>query len=158
MTELWFYHLERASAEDALPPLLTKTLERRWRALVRLGGPERLEALDHYLWTFREDAFLPHGATHAPHAEHQPILLTTDSRNANAADVLFLVDDAPFPELGEGGGGFERCVLLFNGAEAETLARARDHWKAAKAAGQVRLEGKNYVVQDGDIINFRFSV
>jgi GTP-binding protein YchF len=30
--------------------------------------------------------------------------------------------------------------------------------KAVKAAGKIRIEGKNYVVQDGDIINFRFNV
>ena len=27
-----------------------------------------------------------------------------------------------------------------------------------KAAGKFRQEGKNYVVQDGDIINFKFNV
>jgi ribosome-binding ATPase len=30
--------------------------------------------------------------------------------------------------------------------------------KAVKAAGKFRLEGKEYVVRDGDIINFRFNV
>jgi GTP-binding protein YchF len=30
--------------------------------------------------------------------------------------------------------------------------------KAVRAAGKIRIEGKNYVVQDGDIINFRFNV
>jgi len=30
--------------------------------------------------------------------------------------------------------------------------------KALKAAGKIRLEGKEYVVADGDIINFRFNV
>ena len=30
--------------------------------------------------------------------------------------------------------------------------------KAAKAAGKYRLEGKNYVVKDGDVILFRFNV
>ena len=30
--------------------------------------------------------------------------------------------------------------------------------KAVKAAGRVRLEGKDYIVQDGDFINFRFNV
>jgi len=39
----------------------------------------------------------------------------------------------------------------------EDLAKAGDI-KAAKAAGAVRLEGKSYVVQDGDVINFRFNV
>jgi len=30
--------------------------------------------------------------------------------------------------------------------------------KALKAAGKTRLEGKDYIVQDGDLINFRFNV
>lgn len=49
--------------------------------------------------------------------------------------------------------GFIRAeTVAFN-----DLAAAGD-MKAAKAAGKVRLEGKTYVVQDGDIINFRFNV
>jgi len=30
--------------------------------------------------------------------------------------------------------------------------------KAVKAASKIRLEGKDYIVRDGDIINFRFNV
>ncbi len=45
---------------------------------------------------------------------------------------------------------------------AETVAfedlRAAGDMKAAKSAGKVRLEPKGYVVQDGDVINFRFNV
>jgi GTP-binding protein YchF len=45
---------------------------------------------------------------------------------------------------------------------AETVSyedlRAAGDMKGARAAGNVRLEGKTYVVQDGDIINFRFNV
>ncbi len=45
---------------------------------------------------------------------------------------------------------------------AETFAfeNLKEHGdeKALKAAGKIRLEGKDYVVQDGDIINFRFNV
>jgi len=29
---------------------------------------------------------------------------------------------------------------------------------AAKEAGKVRLEGKEYIVKDGDVIHFRFNV
>jgi ribosome-binding ATPase YchF (GTP1/OBG family) len=29
---------------------------------------------------------------------------------------------------------------------------------AAKAAGKVRIEGKDYVMQDGDVVEFRFNV
>ena len=45
---------------------------------------------------------------------------------------------------------------------AETVAfddyQTAGDMKGAKAAGKVRLEGKTYVVQDGDIINYRFNV
>ena len=45
---------------------------------------------------------------------------------------------------------------------AETVAfadlEAAGDMKAARAAGHVRLEGKQYVVQDGDLILFRFNV
>ena len=29
---------------------------------------------------------------------------------------------------------------------------------AAKAAGKVRIEGKEYVMHDGDVVEFRFNV
>ena len=29
---------------------------------------------------------------------------------------------------------------------------------AAKAVGKVRMEGKDYVMQDGDVVEFRFNV
>jgi ribosome-binding ATPase YchF (GTP1/OBG family) len=35
---------------------------------------------------------------------------------------------------------------------------AAGSWNAAKAAGDVRVEGKDYVVADGDVIRIRFSV
>jgi ribosome-binding ATPase YchF (GTP1/OBG family) len=30
--------------------------------------------------------------------------------------------------------------------------------QAARAAGRVRMEGKDYVMQDGDVVEFRFNV
>jgi GTP-binding protein YchF len=45
---------------------------------------------------------------------------------------------------------------------AETMAfddlKTMGSEKAVKAAGKIRLEGKDYIVKDGDIINFRFNV
>jgi GTP-binding protein YchF len=45
-------------------------------------------------------------------------------------------------------------------AETFSYDELREHGseKALKAAGRIRLEGKEYIVQDGDIINFRFNV
>jgi GTP-binding protein YchF len=38
------------------------------------------------------------------------------------------------------------------------MMRQHGSWNGAKDKGQVRLEGKEYKVQDGDCINFRFNV
>jgi len=45
-------------------------------------------------------------------------------------------------------------------AETFSFEELKEHGdeKTLKAAGKIRLEGKDYVVQDGDIINFRFNV
>ncbi len=45
-------------------------------------------------------------------------------------------------------------------AEVLSFDAFKEHggFKEAKGVGQVRLEGKEYIVQDGDIINFRFNV
>ena len=94
MTEVWFYHLQRETLENALPPLLQKTLERGWRAVVRAGGQERVDALDAHLWTFRADAVLPHGRAADGFAPRQPIYLTAGAEMPNGPHALFLVDGA----------------------------------------------------------------
>jgi DNA polymerase III subunit chi len=130
-TEVWFYHLERTGLEQALPERLEKTLQRGWKALVRVREPERLQHLDGWLWTYRDDSFLPHARDDEAGAARQPILLTTGFENANDADALFLVDGAEPGELA----GYARCVVLFDGADEAQLAVARAQWSAVKATG-----------------------
>ena len=131
MTEVWFYHLERTGLEQALPELLEKTLARGWKALVRTREPRRVEHLDGWLWSYRDDSFLPHGTAEEPEAARQPILLTTGPENPNGAEALFLVDGAEPGDLA----GYVRCVVLFDGRDEEALAQARVQWSAMKATG-----------------------
>lgn len=129
--EVWFYHLERSSLDQVLPELLERTLARGWRALVRTGEPQRVDHLDGWLWTYREDSFLPHGPADEPLAERQPILITTAQENRNAAQALFLIDGAEPGDISP----FERCIVLFDGRDDSALASARRRWSAFKAAG-----------------------
>ena len=131
MPEVLFYHLQRQPLESVLPLLLEKTLERGWKAVVRVGSPERLAQLDEVLWTYREDSFLPHGTTADGAPETQPILLTTEEDNPNGAQVRVLVDNAPSPDLAP----YARALVLFDGRNDEALAYERERWKVLKAAG-----------------------
>lgn len=132
MTEILFYHLERASLETVLPGLLEKTLDRGWKAVVRTGSRERVEALDGHLWAYRDDSFLPHGAGKSD-GERQPVWLTDGEDVPNAADVLFLVDGAQTQASALG--AFTRCVTIFDGGDAEAVTAARAFWSSAKASG-----------------------
>ncbi len=129
--EVWFYHLERTALDQALPDLLERTLGKGWKALVRTISPERVEHLDAWLWSYRDDSFLAHGLASEPDAERQPILISRELSNPNKADALFLIDDAEPGELE----GFTRCMVLFDGRDEAALAKARARWKTMKASG-----------------------
>ena len=132
MTEMLFYHLKGQKLEQVLPPLLQKSLERGWRVVVQASSDERVEALDAHLWTWRDDAFLPHGTARDPQAAEQPIVLTANTDNPNAAAVRFLVDGV---NSAANAANYERVVLLFDGDDPEAVEMARTRWREAKAAG-----------------------
>ena len=93
-TEVNFYHLTKSSLEDALPRLLLKTLQAGERAVVLLGSPERVDALNTHLWTYDPNGFLPHGSARDGEAERQPVWLTHLDENPNGAGFLFVADRA----------------------------------------------------------------
>lgn len=131
MTEILFYHLERQGLAEVLPPLLEKCLERGWRAVVQVGEEERRDELNTLLWTYRDDAFLPHGAPGDGNADRQPVWLTCADDNPNAAEVRFLAEGAETADLG----GYHRVVYLFDGRDSDAVAAARARWSRAKEAG-----------------------
>ena len=134
MTEILFYHLEARPLEAVLPLLLEKSLERGWRCVVEVGSTERLDVLDAHLWTYRDDAFLPHGKAGGDETDaHQPVILATDTANPNAASVRFFVDGA-VPRNGE---DYQRLVFLFSGHDPDALAAARVAWKALRDGNEV---------------------
>jgi len=134
MADMLFYHLERDPLDRVLPSLLEKSLARGWRCLVRVGTQDRCDALDTWLWTYREDSFLPHACDDDPGprgAQRQPILLTVTQTNANAANVCFVVDGADIRDVGD----YERIVYMFDGGNDAAVKTARETWKWAKSTG-----------------------
>lgn len=94
MAEVLFYHLTNGPLEASLPAMLERSLQRGWRVIVRCGSQAGVAMLDGMLWTYRDDSFLPHGTSAAPHPDRQPIYLTLGDENPNQASVLMLVDGA----------------------------------------------------------------
>jgi DNA polymerase-3 subunit chi len=126
MSEVLFYHLEGQPLERVLPALLEKTVERGWRAVVETSSRERATAIDAMLWSYRDDSFLPHGIAGEDTDPEQPVLITMDGGNANAANVRFFVDRA----VPQSGAGYDRIVYLFSGHDPDAVSEARIAWKA----------------------------
>lgn len=143
MAEVLFYHLTTTPLEQTLPEMLERALARGWRVILRCGSDAGLAAIDSMLWSWRADAFLPHGSAAIGHAERQPVYLTRGDENPNQANVLMLVDGgrARPAEMAD----FDRSCVIFDGADPRALDAARADWRAVTAAG---LPAK-YWAQDG---------
>lgn len=131
MGEIWFYHLQRRSLEQALPPLLEKVLQAGRRAVVMLGSEERVEAINTLLWTYDDRGFLPHGSVRDGFPAEQPVWLTTQDENPNGSDVLVLADGAVSAKTAE----YARCLELLDGNDPAAVAAARLRWKCYAEAG-----------------------
>ena len=129
MTEVLFYHLERARSDELLPELLQKTLERGWRAVVQCAGPERLDGISHAIWAWRDEAFIAHGSASDGHADQQPVWLTHGDDAPNGAQVRFLLDGARCADTT----GLEKLMVLFDGTDEESVSKARTLWKEVVA-------------------------
>ena len=125
-----FYHLQAWPLEKALPPLLERAMAAGMRAVVLAASDDRVEALASLLWTYKPDSWLPHGSAKDGQAADQPIWLSTQDENPNAADLLVLTDGMASAQT-----GFQRCLDVFDGNDPEALAGARARWKDAKTAG-----------------------
>ena len=96
MSEVRFHHLERRRVDEALPRILERALEEGRRVLVRASSEEMAAALNERLWTYDDASFLPHGAAGDGDPETQPIFLTCEADNPNAATMLVRLS-APRP-------------------------------------------------------------
>ncbi len=132
MTDVNFYQLAARPLDAVLPRLLDKAVAAGFRCVVRAADAALLAQLDAALWTFDPASFLPH-AVDGDFAAEQPVLLTAEPADANAADLLTVVDGALPGELGL----YRRVLYLFDGGDAAALDRARGHWRALKARDDV---------------------
>lgn len=131
MVEIRFYHLQRATLEDALPVILERVCARGERALVLVGSAERAEALSAWLWTFRDRSFLPHGTNRDGNDARQPIYLTADPINPNSARILIQCDGGVWPSVGD----FPTVCDMFDGNDPGAVALARERWRQYRDQG-----------------------
>jgi len=136
MTAYWFYHMQQSPLEQVLPDILEKISAKGWKCLTKFGNlngdpTDEMKRWDDYLWSYRKDAFLPHGRDDEPLADRHPLCLTTDADSAGANDIVILVHGAEMKDVA----GTVRCITFLDGANEQDRKIARTRWKNAKDAG-----------------------
>jgi DNA polymerase III subunit chi len=133
MAEVWFYHIERKSADEELPGLLQRGLERGLRMGVALSSAERVRELSSKLWGLEPTAFIPHGFDGEPLPEQQPIYLSDNGQFPNGARYCFYLDGAVTGMLD----GIDRASIMFDGNDESAVQQARELWRRFKGEGVV---------------------
>ncbi len=130
-TAVHFYHLTKTPLEKALPALLLKAYQGRFRVLLTTANEEQRAFFNHQLWTFSQKVFLPHGDISEQHPERQPILLAGGVDNRNDATICVTIDGTTLEEPE----AFERVLDVFDGTDTTATAEARSRWQHYKQAG-----------------------
>ena len=131
--EIQFYHLLTSPLEVALPKLMAKVVSAGLRTVITCRDAAQQSLLDEKLWTADPDHFLAHGIAGAGKEADQPILLSLDTTNLNAAGLLLILNGTQLqPSEME---GYTRLADMFDGADEASVLAARTRWKAYKEAG-----------------------
>jgi DNA polymerase III subunit chi len=128
-----FYHLTSQPLERVLPAIAERVVAQGERLLIVADDDSLLDRLDHELWRYRPESFLPHGR-----ASDQPVWLSrvidAPERVANLAIVDGIWRDAVRD--------FTRIFFLF---DQQMIENAREIWRSL--AGDADME-RHYWKQD----------
>lgn len=131
-TQVTFY----AVRGGGLHAWTAKLVEAAWtkgkRVLLYCSSGAEAEAIDEYLWTFRDDAFIPHGIDSTEgSAENSalPVLITTSATNTNDASILLQLGHADL----DFAGGFKNVIELVDREDETKLTASRERYRAWKA-------------------------
>jgi len=133
MTDINFYHLTVFPLEKALPKLVEKVLSSGARAVVLTDSKASMKEIDHMLWSYQDDSFLPHGTMDDPFPTEQPVYITIANDNPGNASFLVTTYGAESSDIA----AYERCLDLFNGNDDKELQQARKRWKQYKDSGHM---------------------
>jgi DNA polymerase-3 subunit chi len=117
------FYLSGTTPVERVLPLIARAAKRQdQRMLVVAGDEALLERLDKALWEQCPEDFLAHGRADAPHAERQPVLLSSECSAANGAPLVALADG----QWREEAEAFDRALLFFDEAGKQA---ARGTWR-----------------------------
>lgn len=131
MAQLWFYQLESSLEKQLAAQLSLRAFERGWPVYIRSTKPDVLREIDHYLWEYDQNSFLPHLMADEEGAAQTPILLGQEERPPFEPAMELLLHGAQSTDLPS----LTRSIIGFSKNDQTLTETVRHQWKKAQEDG-----------------------
>lgn len=135
-----FYLTPGQPVERVLPLIARAAARAGQRMLVVADSEDVIERIGGALWDYAPAEFLANGRADAPHAAHQPVLLSRSCSADNGARLVALADGV-WREEAE---SFDRALLFFDDSGR---AAAREVW--SRFDGRKDVEREFHELENG---------
>tara|TARA_B100000575_G_C22474493_1_gene315427 strand:+ start:11 stop:484 length:474 start_codon:yes stop_codon:yes gene_type:complete len=127
LEKAYFYNSSHRNVVADISFLIEKLFKEKNRILVCCKDQETVEVIDAFLWTYKEDEFIPHSIATKEKNSIYPILITTDIHEDYDHNVLLASSGVLIKETDWR--KFAKAYYFFDDQENIEKENAREMWK-----------------------------
>ena len=128
LEKAYFYNSSHRNVVADVSWLIEKLFKEKNRILVCCKDQETVEVIDAFLWTYKEDEFIPHSIATKEKNSGYPILITTDIHGDYDHNVLLALSGVLIEE--KDWRKFSKAYYFFDDQENKEKENAREMWKS----------------------------
>ena len=127
LEKAYFYNCSQRDIVSDISWLIEKLYIKDNRILVFCADQETVEIIDDYLWTFKDDGFIPHTIKKSNNDLVYPIFITTRISEEHNHNVLLVLNGALIRE--QQWKKFSKVYYFFDNQDKKENENARYMWK-----------------------------
>ncbi len=130
---MFFYNIESRDFFKDISLLTEKLFKQGIKVLIFCPDDSVTKLLDDFLWTFKEESFLPHIVVDRNYCPLETIIISKDKLNVESFETLIVFKGSSVdPEFCK---KFEKTYYFFDDNNAEEKKLARAVWREALKIG-----------------------
>ncbi len=133
MKEIFFYNIESRDFLKDISLLIEKLFRQGIKVLIFCPDDSIARLLDDFLWTFKEESFIPHIVVDKNYNHLETIIISKDKLNVESFKTLIVFKgssvDSAFCNK------FEKTYYFFDDNNADEKKLARNVWREALRLG-----------------------
>ena len=128
LEKAFFYNSSQRDIVSDIARLTENIFKRSNEIVVFCIDQETAEVVDDFLWSYKDDSFIPHSMTKSGEASLNPILVTTDLDKGYEHNVLLALNGLLIKE--RDWQRFSKIYYFFDDQDIKEKENARSMWKS----------------------------